>query len=590
MKNQILLLALLIITGTGFYGKSAFGQANTNLSNLAATTSVNSNLLPQTNNTKNLGSTAYSWMNVYLDGTIFIGDAPFITKIGSGNSLIGNYAGNSITTGAFNTFTGDNAGRYTNTGYSNSFFGNYAGYSNTAGYLNTFVGKSAGYLNNASFNTGVGASALLNNTTGENNAAVGFNALASNTTGHKNTAMGTLALENNQQGDANTAVGYSALENNTWGFDNTAVGGHTLQNQVFAYGNSALGYYALQWLEDGNGNTAIGSHAMVYTASAAGCTAIGSYALATSDGNNHTAIGTNALDFDQTGFANTALGSGADVTGISLSNATAIGYSAQVDASNKVRIGNSSVTSNGGQVSWTAYSDGRIKSSIQENVPGLQFINQLRPVTYHFDLNKQNELLGLKDTTQWEGKYDIEKIQWTGFIAQEVEAAANKIDYDFSGVDKSGEIMGLRYAEFVVPLVKSVQELSEQNSILQTTNTNLETRIAKLEALLSEINTNTFQDANGQSVKILNQDFSLSQNIPNPYTGKTSINYFVPENAKQAKIVFATQGGIEVYSTDIQIGAGVVDIDATQLAPGNYVYCLFIDGILMGSKQMVLVK
>ena len=33
------------------------------------------------------------------------------------------------------------------------------------------------------------------------------------------------------------------------------------------------------------------------------------------------------------------------------------------------------------------------------------------------------------------GQYDIQKIQFTGFLAQEVEKAAKQINYDFSGVD-----------------------------------------------------------------------------------------------------------------------------------------------------------
>ena len=54
----------------------------------------------------------------------------------------------------------------------------------------------------------------------------------------------------------------------------------------------------------------------------------------------------------------------------------------------------------------------------------------------------------------------------TGFIAQEVEKAANELGYDFSGVDKpknKNDYYGLRYAEFVVPLVKAMQE--QQNMI-----------------------------------------------------------------------------------------------------------------------------
>ena len=54
-----------------------------------------------------------------------------------------------------------------------------------------------------------------------------------------------------------------------------------------------------------------------------------------------------------------------------------------------------------------------------------------------------------------------EKIIYSGFIAQEVEKAAREAGYDFSGVDKpknEKDLYGLRYADFVVPLVKAIQE------------------------------------------------------------------------------------------------------------------------------------
>jgi len=49
-------------------------------------------------------------------------------------------------------------------------------------------------------------------------------------------------------------------------------------------------------------------------------------------------------------------------------------------------------------------------------------------------------------------------------LAQDVEQAAISVGYDFSGVDKpknKEDFYGLRYAEFVVPLVKAVQEQQE---------------------------------------------------------------------------------------------------------------------------------
>ena len=65
-----------------------------------------------------------------------------------------------------------------------------------------------------------------------------------------------------------------------------------------------------------------------------------------------------------------------------------------------------------------------------------------------------------KQTPDWPGKYDIEKIRMSGFSAQDVYNASKSIGYDFNGVDipKDNGLMSLRYAEFVVPLVKAVQE------------------------------------------------------------------------------------------------------------------------------------
>ena len=63
-----------------------------------------------------------------------------------------------------------------------------------------------------------------------------------------------------------------------------------------------------------------------------------------------------------------------------------------------------------------------------------------------------------------------EKMIWTGFLAQEVEASAYETGFVFSGVDKPRNehgVYGLRYAEFVAPLVKAVQELSAQGNALQ---------------------------------------------------------------------------------------------------------------------------
>ncbi|MCA8941774.1 MAG: hypothetical protein KDB80_04375, partial [Planctomycetes bacterium] len=64
-------------------------------------------------------------------------------------------------------------------------------------------------------------------------------------------------------------------------------------------------------------------------------------------------------------------------------------------------------------------------------------------------------------------------IRYTGFIAQDVDAAARAVGFEFSGVkvpeDPTTDTYGLRYAEFVVPLVRAVQELDAKFRIQQRT-------------------------------------------------------------------------------------------------------------------------
>ena len=136
------------------------------------------------------------------------------------------------------------------------------------------------------------------------------------------------------------------------------------------------------------------------------------------------------------------------------------------------------------QVDWTIGSDARIKDNIKEDVAGLSFIKELRPVTYNYNVDRENELTGSANSHSYEGKYDIEKIKFTGFIAQEVDAAAKKAGYDFSGVDKSGKVWGLRYSEFVVPIVKAIQE---QQKTIEEQGKTIEELKAEIKLLKSKM-------------------------------------------------------------------------------------------------------
>jgi trimeric autotransporter adhesin len=76
-------------------------------------------------------------------------------------------------------------------------------------------------------------------------------------------------------------------------------------------------------------------------------------------------------------------------------------------------------------------------------------------------LNKKLNVDKQNDTATNKVITENETTLFTGFIAQEVEQAAKDAGYNFSGIDKpknENDLYGLRYAEFVVPLVKAMQE------------------------------------------------------------------------------------------------------------------------------------
>ncbi|HRI22246.1 MAG TPA: tail fiber domain-containing protein, partial [Panacibacter sp.] len=284
----------------------------------------------------------------------------------------------------------------------------------------------------------------------------------------------------------------------------------------------------------------------------------------------------------------------------------ALGNLSTITASNQVRVGNSSVTSIGGQVGWSTLSDGRYKKQVKENVPGLQFIKKLKPVTYHLDVsgvaNKLNENRNNDNTSDKQnddaktliekGRTDKEKILYTGFVAQDVEKSAKEIGYDFSGVDapkNDDDLYGLRYDAFVVPLVKAVQELSTENDALKETNNVLETRLEKVEKLLAQLTSQTANENTIQNTSVTLSAARLEQNIPNPFSNNSMVKYYLPEKTMQAFLKITDVKGAIIKTISLNAkGSGSISFSNEGLASGVYYYSLIADGKIIDTKKMVI--
>ncbi len=214
-------------------------------------------------------------------------------------------------------------------------------------------------------------------------------------------------------------------------------------------------------------------------------------------------------------------------------------------------------------------SDVMFKENIDTIQNALQIISQLIPREYQFRIN-DFPVMKLKQGEHF------------GFVAQELEQTLPQLVQLATQpaiTDTAGNIIAPSFTfkatnngELIAILVKAVQEQQIlidslfQNSNLRTGNTP------------------------PQSIT-LESEIILYQNMPNPFSDETSIRYFVPENASDARILFYDETGRVIKEENIQsLGNGTLTIKTSGLAAGIYTYALEVNGKLIQTRKMQKVK
>jgi hypothetical protein len=243
--------------------------------------------------------------------------------------------------------------------------------------------------------------------------------------------------------------------------NNTFLGKNAGNLMMTGVANTGTGFGALQSNANGNQNTAAGNFALLLNTSGTGNTAVGANALlANTSGGGNTAIGVSALNNYPTGDFITAIGFLANVAMDGLLNATAIGFGAVVDASNKVRLGNADVAVIEGQVPYTFTSDQNQKENF-------------RSVDAEAILRK----IGGLSLTSWNYiGHDPRQFRHYGPVAQEFFAAFGHDAIGTAGTPttiNSGDMEGI--------LMIAVQALERRTA----ENAELKARIEALEAAVN---------------------------------------------------------------------------------------------------------
>ena len=333
-------------------------------------------------------------------------------------------------------------------------------------------------------------------------------------------------------GASNTFMGYSSGSSTTTGYGNTFFGSYAGEHNVAGSQNTCIGY-----LTGGIG--------------------------ALSDlGSNNTYVGAQITSW---------------VAGVT--NATGIGYNADVTVSNTVRIGSainrigigkecsssnilefSTTTaklSNGG--TWTNASDKRLK----ENIEAL-------------DRNKILEKINQLTIAKWNYKADHSR-KYIGPMAQDFfELFGVGDDTTISTIDPAG-----------VALL-GVQALSEKMEVLKEQNKDLQEQIDELKHVIAGLALPTDLKS-----AVTAEDISplLGANIPNPYESNTIIPFRINGMKSSATIVVTSLAtGRVVNAMPVSKEETFISFDAAHLDTGTYLYSLYIDEQLVETRKMQILK
>jgi hypothetical protein len=220
----------------------------------------------------------------------------------------------------------------------------------------------------------------------------------------------------NTTSDFNTAVGYGSLRANTTGTNNTALGYEAGKAMVSGLRNTFVGHNAGP-SNTGNDNTIVGANGSPNATSCAGLVSLG--------------------DIGQVATR---------IFNVTTEN-------------DRIIMGHNNISNAYVKVAWTVTSDARDKADVADAPYGLDFVNQLRPVTFKWDERGRYENLTP------DGTHKNPKTQM-GFLAQDVielEESLGTPSNDLLIADnEQDDKLKITENKIIPALVKAIQELKAE--------------------------------------------------------------------------------------------------------------------------------
>ncbi len=136
--------------------------------------------------------------------------------------------------------------------------------------------------------------------------------------------------------------------------------------------------------------------------------------------------------------------------------------------------------------------------------------------------------------------------------------------------------------------------MQSDNALLHQQLNDINSKINQIENAMSQCCSSfssNLQSAISNQQSANNDGAKLDQNIPNPFNNSSSISYYIPSGKHNAQLMITDASGHALKTYNISSsGFGKQIIYGNELTSGMYQYSLLIDGKLIDTKKMALVK
>ncbi len=228
------------------------------------------------------------------------------------------------------------------------------------------------------------------------------------------------------------------------------------------------------------------------------------------------------------------------------------------------------------------FSDERLKTNVTSMSNSLDKVLLLNGVSYNyeFELDKYSSSSDSAfekakiNTVKGDSKISpSDKKEHIGFIAQDLQEVLPNIVYE----DENG-YLSVNYNEVIPLLVEAMKEQQTQIEILENSIEELKNNGKKAIS---------FEEKESSMIN----DSKLYQNSPNPFNKQTEILFFIPNETRNASIIIHDMQGTQKKQYNIvQKGNSTIKINASEFIAGLYTYSLVVDGVLIDTKKMLLLK